>query len=57
MPGLVVLAIEIPFDPRIITIGGLMLTWHGLFTAIGILAGVQIALWFVFTTYLSVACE
>ena len=46
MPGLVVLAIEIPFDPRIITIGGLMLTWHGLFTAIGILAGVQIALWF-----------
>ncbi|TAJ18085.1 MAG: prolipoprotein diacylglyceryl transferase [Dehalococcoidia bacterium] len=40
------LAIEIPFDPRIVTLGGLMLTWHGLFTAIGILAGVQIALWF-----------
>ncbi|MBM4410787.1 MAG: prolipoprotein diacylglyceryl transferase [Chloroflexi bacterium] len=40
-----VLAIEIPFDPRIVTIGGLMLTWHGLFTAVGILAGVQIALW------------
>ncbi|MSQ30364.1 MAG: prolipoprotein diacylglyceryl transferase [Dehalococcoidia bacterium] len=46
MPGLVVLAIEIPFNPRIITIGEQMLTWHGLFMAIGILAGVQIALWF-----------
>ena len=46
MPGLVFLAIEIPFDPRIITIGGVILTWHGLFTAIGILGGVQIALWF-----------
>ena len=38
MPGFVVLAIEIPFDPRIITLGGVMLTWHGLFTAAGILA-------------------
>lgn len=45
MPGLTFLAIEIPFDPRIVTIGGVMLTWHGLFTAVGILAGVQIALW------------
>ena len=49
MPGIVTLAIEIPFDPRIITIGGVMLTWHGLFTAVGILAGVQIALWFART--------
>lgn len=39
-----VLAIEIPWDPTITTIGGFMLTWHGLFTAIGILAGVQLAL-------------
>ena len=46
MPGLVFLAIDIPFDPRIITIGRVILTWHGLFTAIGILGGVQIALWF-----------
>ncbi len=38
------LAIEIPFDPNIVTIGGLLLTWHGLFTAVGILAGVQISL-------------
>ncbi len=38
------LAIEIPFGPDIFTIGGLLITWHGLFTAIGILAGVQLAL-------------
>lgn len=46
MPGLVFLAIDIPFDPQIITIGRVILTWHGLFTAAGILGGVQIALWF-----------
>ncbi len=39
-----VLAIEIPWDPNITTIGGFLLTWHGLFTAVGILVGVQIAL-------------
>jgi len=39
-----VLVIEIPWDPNITSIGGLLLSWHGLFTAIGILAGVQIAL-------------
>jgi phosphatidylglycerol:prolipoprotein diacylglycerol transferase len=38
------LVIEIPWDPNIGHIGGLLLTWHGLFTAIGILIGVQIAL-------------
>jgi len=40
------LLIEIPWDPNITRIGGLLLTWHGLFTAIGILVGVQIALRF-----------
>lgn len=39
------LAIEIPWDPNIVTIGGFLLTWHGLFTAVGILVGVQLALW------------
>ncbi|MDA1010380.1 MAG: prolipoprotein diacylglyceryl transferase [Chloroflexi bacterium] len=39
------LAIEIPWDPDIARIGGFLLTWHGLFTAVGILVGVQLALW------------
>jgi phosphatidylglycerol:prolipoprotein diacylglycerol transferase len=38
------LVIEIPWSPIIFTLGGFMLTWHGLFTAIGILAGVQLSL-------------
>jgi phosphatidylglycerol:prolipoprotein diacylglycerol transferase len=39
------LAIEIPFDPDIAKIGGFLLTWHGLFTALGILGGVRLSLW------------
>jgi phosphatidylglycerol---prolipoprotein diacylglyceryl transferase len=39
-----VLTIEIPWSPNITEIGGFLLTWHGLFTAIGILAGVQLSL-------------
>ncbi len=39
-----VLAIEIGWGPDIAQLGGLLLTWHGVFTAVGILAGVQIAL-------------
>ncbi len=39
------LAIEIPWSPNITEIGGFLLTWHGLFTAIGILAGVRLSLW------------
>ena len=38
------LTIEIPGGPNITSIGGFLLTWHGLFTALGILAGVRIAL-------------
>ncbi|MCY4638806.1 MAG: prolipoprotein diacylglyceryl transferase [Chloroflexi bacterium] len=38
------LAIEIPWDPSIVTLGGLILTWHGLFTAVGVLGGMWIAL-------------
>jgi len=39
------LAIEIPFDPNLKEIGPFLLTWHGLFTAVGILVGVRLALW------------
>ena len=38
------LLIEIPWSPNIFTLGGFVLTWHGLFTAFGILVGVQLAL-------------
>lgn len=39
-----VLAIEIPFSPNIATIGGFVLSWHGLITALAIVAGVRLAL-------------
>ena len=39
-----VLAIEIGWDPNLTELGALLLTWHGVFTAVGILAGVQISL-------------
>ncbi len=42
-----ILAIEIAWDPNITRIGGLLLTWHGLFTAIGIFAGVRLSLFLV----------
>ena len=38
------LVIEIPWGPNIGHVFGLLLTWHGLFTAGGILIGVQVAL-------------
>lgn len=38
------LAIEIPWSPNIVEIGGFLLTWHGLFTAIGVLVGVWLSL-------------
>lgn len=44
-PFLTTLAIEIPWSPNIFALGGFILTWHGLFTAIGILAGVQLSLY------------
>ncbi len=42
MPPLLV--IDIGWGPNIVTIGGFLLTWHGLFTALGILAGVNLSL-------------
>lgn len=39
-----VLAIDIGWGPNLFEIWGLLLTWHGVFTAVGILAGVQLSL-------------
>ncbi len=38
------LVIELGFDPDLLTIGGFLLTWHGIFTAVGILIGVNLSL-------------
>src|SRR3990172_3481122 len=38
--------IEIAMDPEIGRIGGLLLTWHGVFTAIGIAVGIWVAVQF-----------
>ncbi|MDP3769101.1 MAG: prolipoprotein diacylglyceryl transferase, partial [Dehalococcoidia bacterium] len=37
------LTIEIGIDPEIQELGGLLLTWHGVFTAVGIAGGVAVA--------------
>jgi phosphatidylglycerol:prolipoprotein diacylglycerol transferase len=37
------LSINIGLDPNVTKIGGLLITWHGVFTAIGIVAGVWLA--------------
>ena len=39
-----VLSIEIPWGPDLVEVGGVLLTWHGVFTAIGIIAGVMLSL-------------
>ncbi|HWO72372.1 MAG TPA: prolipoprotein diacylglyceryl transferase [Dehalococcoidia bacterium] len=41
MTGL--LAINIGIDPNLIEVGGLLITWHGFFTAVGIVVGVWVA--------------
>lgn len=43
LDALTLLAIDIGIDPEIRQIGGLTLTWHGVFTAVGIAAGVFLA--------------
>jgi len=40
LSALVPLAINIGIDPEIFEIGGLEITWHGLFTALGVVVGV-----------------
>lgn len=39
------LVITIPWSPNLGKLGPFLITWHGLFTAVGILAGVQLSLW------------
>ncbi len=41
--GLVRLTIDISINPEIREFGGLLLTWHGVFTAVGIAVGVGVA--------------
>lgn len=38
-------AIVIPFDPVAVHAGPLVLTWHGIFSALGILVGLYVAAW------------
>ncbi len=39
------LTIDINIDPTLADIGPFTLTWHGLFTAVGIIAGVSLSVW------------
>jgi phosphatidylglycerol:prolipoprotein diacylglycerol transferase len=40
------LSIEIGLDPTIADVAGIEITWHGLFTALGVVAGVAVATYF-----------
>ena len=44
-PVLPFLAITLSWSPNLGQIGPFLITWHGAFTAIGILVGVQLSLW------------
>ncbi|MEK7247383.1 MAG: prolipoprotein diacylglyceryl transferase family protein, partial [Chloroflexota bacterium] len=39
------LSIDIGLDPSIVKFAGLDITYHGLFTALGVIAGVAISAW------------
>ncbi|MEO7666798.1 MAG: prolipoprotein diacylglyceryl transferase [Dehalococcoidia bacterium] len=43
MINIFALAIDIGIDPTIVEVAGIEITWHGLFTALGVIAGVAIA--------------
>lgn len=45
MQLLQLLTIEIGLDPNLAKFGSLQLTWHGIFTAVGIAAGVYLGAW------------
>lgn len=40
------LVINIGIDPTIVDFGGVEITWHGLFTAVGVIMGVSLSAWF-----------
>lgn len=42
----ILLSIEIGLDPQIVEVLGVEITWHGLFTALGVVAGVALATYF-----------
>ncbi len=46
MISALLLTIKIPLDPTLVELGGLEITWHGLFTAVGVIVGVAVAAWF-----------
>ena len=37
--------IEIPFDPIMLKLGPVLLSWHGFFTLVGVIAGVALSAW------------
>lgn len=46
MTSTLLLTIKIGLDPTLFEVGGLEITWHGLFTAVGVIVGVGVAAWF-----------
>lgn len=46
MINALLLTIEIGLDPTIVDVAGIEITWHGLFTALGVIAGVAVATYF-----------
>jgi len=43
MDSAVLLAIKIGLDPQLFEVAGIQITWHGLFTAVGVIVGVGVA--------------
>ena len=43
MNSAILLAIKIGLDPQLFEVAGVEITWHGLFTAVGVIAGVGVA--------------
>lgn len=41
----ILLKIEIGLDPKVFDFAGIEVTWHGVFTAVGVIVGVSIAAW------------
>jgi phosphatidylglycerol:prolipoprotein diacylglycerol transferase len=46
MVSALLLSIKIGIDPTIIDESGIEITWHGLFTAVGVVMGVAVSAWF-----------
>src|SRR3990172_3884078 len=43
MNSAILLAIKIGLDPELFEVAGIQITWHGLFTAVGVMVGVAVA--------------